>query len=78
MLGFSHGTTHLLIATKTVEVFYSFWNLDLLRPIIPDICLNVTTLQGFSTGLPHSTLSFCADTSFIFYLLSFMIGSILQ
>ena len=48
MLGFSHGTTHLLIATKTVEVFYSFWNLDLLRPIIPDICLNVTTLQALA------------------------------
>ena len=44
----SHGSPHLLIATKTFLLFYSFWNLDLLRSVIPDICLNVTTLQALA------------------------------
>ena len=29
-------------------LFYSFWNLDLFRSIIPNICLNVTTLQALA------------------------------
>ena len=37
-----------MIATKIFLVFYSFWNLDLLRSVIPDICLNVTTLQALA------------------------------
>ena len=45
MSALSHGSPHLLIATKTFLVFYSFWNLDLFRSVIPDICLDVTTLQ---------------------------------
>ena len=44
----SYGSPHLLTATKTFLIFYSFWNLDLLRSIIPDICLNVTTLQALA------------------------------
>ena len=48
MSALSHGSPHLLIATKTILVFYSFWNLDLLRSVIPDICLNVTTLQALA------------------------------
>ena len=44
----SYGSPHLLIATKTFLIFYSFWNLDLLRSVIPDICLNVTTLQALA------------------------------
>ena len=28
--------------------FYSIWNLDFFRSIIPDICLNVTTLQALA------------------------------
>ena len=32
-------------ATKILLLFYSFWNLDLFCSVIPDICLNVTTLQ---------------------------------
>ena len=48
MSALSHGSPRLLIATKTFLVFYSFWNLDLLRSIIPDICLNVTTLQALA------------------------------
>jgi hypothetical protein len=34
---------------KAIEVcisFYSLWNLDLLRSILPNVCLNVTTLQA--------------------------------
>jgi hypothetical protein len=46
MSALSHGgSSHLLMATKTFLVFYSFWNLDIL---IPDICLNVTTLQALA------------------------------
>ena len=44
----SHGSPHLLIVTKTFLVFYSFWNLDLFRSVIPDICLDVTTLQALA------------------------------
>jgi hypothetical protein len=45
MSALSHGSPHLLIAARSFLVFYSFWNLDLFRSVIPDICLNVTTLQ---------------------------------
>ena len=49
MSALSHGDSpHLLIATKTFLVFYSFWNLDILRSVIPDICLNITTLQALA------------------------------
>ena len=48
MSALSHGSPHLLIATKTFLVFYSFWNLDLFRSVIPDICLDVTTLQALA------------------------------
>ena len=44
----SHGSPHVLTATKTFLVFYNFWNLDLFRSVIPDICLNVTTLQALA------------------------------
>ena len=30
---------------KVFFVFYSFWNLDVLRSVIPDTCLNVSTVQ---------------------------------
>ena len=33
---------------KTMSVFYSLWNLDLFRSILPNICLNVTTLQALA------------------------------
>ena len=48
MSALSHGSPRLLLATKTFLVFYSFWNLDMLRSVIPDICLNVTTLQALA------------------------------
>ena len=37
-----------LQAAKAVMVFYSFWNLNLFRSVIPDICLNVSTLQALT------------------------------
>ena len=39
---------HLLKVAKISIQFYSVWNLDLLRSVIPDICLNVTTLQALA------------------------------
>ena len=37
-----------LKAIKVCFSLYSLWNLDLLRSILPDICLNVTTLQALT------------------------------
>ena len=48
MTALSYGSPHLLIATKTFLLLYNLWNLDLLRSVIPDICLNVTTLQALA------------------------------
>jgi hypothetical protein len=49
MSALSHGDSpHLLLATKTFLIFYSFWNLDILRSVIPNTCLNVTTLQALA------------------------------
>ena len=38
----------LLTPTKVIFIFYSFWNLDILRSVLPDICLNVTTIQALA------------------------------
>ena len=63
----SHRNPHLLIAAKTFIVFYSFWNLDLFRSVIPDICLNVTTLQALA-------LDYClALYPFLLILLSYLL-----
>ena len=37
-----------LKAVKILELFYSLWNLDPLRSILPDICLHVSTLEAFA------------------------------
>ena len=37
-----------LIAAKVIVPFYSYWNLDILRMVLPDVCLNVTTLQALA------------------------------
>ena len=37
-----------LAAAKVNLVFYSFWNLDIFRSILPNICLDVTTLQALT------------------------------
>ena len=38
----------LLNLAKVITLFYSFWNLELLRSVLPDICLSVTTLQALA------------------------------
>ena len=48
-LGFTnHGPSLSAVALKVFLIFYSFWNLDILRSVMPDICLNVTTLQALA------------------------------
>ena len=37
-----------LEVVKASFVFYSLWNLDMFRSVIPNICLNVTTLQALA------------------------------
>ena len=41
-------STYFLKVAKICILFYSFWNLDLLRSVIPDICLNITPLQALA------------------------------
>ena len=48
MLAVHNQYPNLLKLSKAFTLFYSFWNLDLLRSVIPDICLNVTTLQALA------------------------------
>ena len=48
MLAMHSEYPNLLKTVKVFLLFYSFWNLDLLRSIIPDICLNVTTIQALA------------------------------
>ena len=38
----------LLKVVKITEPFYSLWNLDIFRLILPDICLKVSTLGAFA------------------------------
>jgi hypothetical protein len=38
----------LLKPVKVMFIFVSFWNLDIFRSILPDICLNITTLQALA------------------------------
>ena len=33
---------------RAILVFFSFWNLDFFRSILPDICLNITTIQALA------------------------------
>ena len=37
-----------LTPVKIFEVFYNYRNLDLFRSVIPEFCLNVTTLQALA------------------------------
>ena len=48
MIGISLRHQQYLTAAKVMLTFYGLWNLDLLRSVIPDICLNVTTLQALA------------------------------
>ena len=45
LLNFSKDTKSLAVA-KVGFAFYSLWNLDIFRSILPNICLNITTLQA--------------------------------
>ena len=38
----------LLKLVRISKSFYSLWNLDIFRSILPDICLNVSTLEAFA------------------------------
>ena len=44
MLAGHRENPSLLKIPKVLGPFYSIWNLDFFRSVIPDICLNVTTL----------------------------------
>ena len=48
MLAGHRENLNLLIIPKVLGPFYSIWNLDFFRLVIPDICLNVTTLQALA------------------------------
>ena len=67
MFELSRGSPHLLIAGKISIVFYSIWNLDLFRSVLPDICLNVTTLQALAVDY------FLALYPFVLILLSYLL-----
>ena len=42
----TYGNSVQLKFARAFLVFYSFWNLDLFRSVLPDICLNVSTIQA--------------------------------
>ena len=42
------SNSQLLTASKIFTVFYSVWNLDLFRSVLPETCLNVTTVQALA------------------------------
>ena len=44
----SKGNSQLRISSKIIMTLYSFWNLDLLRSVLPNTCLDVTTLQALA------------------------------
>ena len=44
----AENTPIILKSVKLLEPFFSMWNLDPFRSLLPDICLNVTTLQVFA------------------------------
>ena len=48
MLAAQNKSLNFLKAAKICLMFYSFWNLDIFRSVIPDICLNITTLQALA------------------------------
>ena len=48
LLSLSMSNPKLLTPTKVFLTFYTFWNLDIFRSVIPNICLNVSTLQALA------------------------------
>ena len=63
-----HKNQQLVIVTRVVLAFYSFWNLDILRSVIPEICLNVTNLQAFALDYLLALYPF-ALISFSYFLI---------
>ena len=48
MLAGHRENPNLLKIPRVLTPFYSIWNLDFFRSVIPDICLNVTTFQALA------------------------------
>ena len=48
MVMLEKGYPHMLIVARAFVPLYSIWNLDLLRSVIPDTCLNVSPLQALA------------------------------
>ncbi len=48
LLALSIENAQYLTTAKAVFAFYTLWNLDLFHSIIPNICLNVSTLQALA------------------------------
>ena len=44
----AQGYPRLMKAIKVLMTLYSYWNLEPLHSILPDICLNITTLQALA------------------------------
>ena len=44
----TQGYPRLMKTVKILTIFYSYWNLEVLRSVLPDICLNITTLQALA------------------------------
>ena len=64
---FSVVNKQYLKPAKVGLVFYSLWNLDIFRSVLPDICLNVTTLQALALEY------FVALYPFVLILLSYIL-----
>ena len=48
MITVSRSSPKYITAMKVMLSFYDFWNLNILRMVLPDVCLNVTTLQALA------------------------------
>ena len=48
MVELADGYPHVLTVVRAFTPLYSMWNLDLLRSVIPDTCLNVSPLQALA------------------------------
>ncbi len=48
MLAIYDEQSNFLNTIKIFMLFYSFWNLDIFRSVLPNICLNITTLQALA------------------------------
>ena len=46
--GLAPGNPVIFKTVKVFLIFYTFWNLDFFRSVLPDICLNITTIQSLA------------------------------